>query len=172
MRNKDKFNNVVLLSSQDTAVWRFVTKSTNFKGLECFTVQVFERNRQMAKALYQYYSRQEHPFDNYKRYMENNGARLPSFIVYEKMWIENYARFVNRYVEYYEEVDQHGSDGCEGEICRVVAKDTGTCLSCLFSRSDKNKIDYFIRICNLGHTLNDVDCMNKREEFLGKIKIR
>lgn len=32
-----KFNNVFILSSQDTTVWRFITESKYFKGLKCIT---------------------------------------------------------------------------------------------------------------------------------------
>ncbi|HCW05112.1 MAG TPA: hypothetical protein DGK91_11650 [Clostridium sp.] len=34
-----KFNEVKLLSSQDTTVWRFVTDSTYFNDIECITIQ-------------------------------------------------------------------------------------------------------------------------------------
>lgn len=34
-----KFNNVKLLSSQDTTVWRFITDSTYFNDIECIAMQ-------------------------------------------------------------------------------------------------------------------------------------
>ena len=62
--------------------------------------------------------------------------------------------------------------GVEGEICKVAKDNIGICISCLFSRSDKNKIDYRIRTCYLGYTLNDAECIKKREEFLSRVKNR
>ena len=117
-----KFNNIAILSSQDTTVWRFVTQSTHFKGLDCFTIQDIayllhfnaknRNDRQLAKFIYQHFSPQAHPFNNYKQYMENSNAPLPSFIEYENMRIENYAELVKSYVVCYEDIDHGGADGC------------------------------------------------------------
>ena len=177
-----KFNNIAILSSQDTTVWRFVTQSTYFKGLDCFTIQDIayllylnaknKNDRQLAKKIYQAFAPQAHPFNNYKQYMENSNAPLPNFIAYENMRIENYAGLVKSYVVCYDEVDPGGADGCEGEICRAAKDNIGTCINCLFSRSDKNKIDYLIRICYLGYAPNDAECMKEREEFLSRVKNR
>jgi len=177
-----KFNNIAILSSQDTTVWRFVTQSTHFKGLDCFTVQDIayllhlnaehRNDRQRAKAIYQHFAAQAHPFESYKKYMENNNAHLPSFIEYENMRIGNYAELVKSYVDGYEEVAQGSADECEGQICRVARDNIGNCISCLFSRSDKNRIDYLIRTCYLGYTLNDAECIKKREEFLSRVRNR
>lgn len=67
-----KFNNVFILSSQDTTVWRFITESKYFKGLKCITVQDFayllslnaknKGDRKMARNLYKAFARVEHPF--------------------------------------------------------------------------------------------------------------
>lgn len=88
-----KFNDITILSLQDTTVWRFITESKYFKGLKCITVQDFayllflnaknKSDRKIAKNLYKDFAREEHPFEYYKTFMERNDNKIPGFIEFE-----------------------------------------------------------------------------------------
>lgn len=175
-----KFNNVAVLSSQDTTVWRFLTKSTYFKGLDCFSVQDIaylmylnascKNDRHLAKKLYERFSRREHPFSNYKQYMEKKLNKLPGYIVYETLRIEHFLLLVASYAECYQ--DDMSFDDIEREISLCALSHPETCVSCLLSRSDKNKLEFLSRTCSRGHNLNDGNCVIERDEFCCKVRSR
>jgi hypothetical protein len=177
-----KFNNVFILSSQDTTVWRFVTESKYFKGLKCITVQDFayllflnaknKRDRKMAKNLYTAFARKEHPFKDFKIFMERNDNEIPRFIEFENNRINNFQQLVQGYLNYYADTLYGDSKEVEYEISNLAGNNIGNCLSCIYSRIDKNNVDYSIRKCLFDYSLNDEQCSLIREEFSMRIRDR
>lgn len=106
-----KFNNVGILSSQDTTVWSFVTKSKHFRSIKCITIQDFayivylsacnKNDRKLAKTLYCRFTREEHPFEYFKKHMERNNNEIPMYIEFENNRIQNYEQLIQQYTDYY-----------------------------------------------------------------------
>ncbi len=177
-----KFNNVFILSSQDTTVWRFITESKYFKGLKCITVQDFayllfinaknKSDRKMARNLYRTFAREEHPFEYFKIYMERNNNEIPKFIEFENNRIDNFNQLVQGYFCYYADISYCDTKEIENEISNLASSNTGNCLSCIYSRIDKNNVDYSIRKCLFGYSLNDEQCSLIQERFFIKIRNR
>jgi hypothetical protein len=174
-----KFNNITILSSQDTTVWSFVTKSKNFMGIKCITIQDFAyivylsasngKDRKLAKALYGKYAREEHPFEYFKKYMNRNNDEIPLYIEFENNRIQNYEELIQQYVEYYSDTEIDKAQVVL-EMVNISRHLPDTCLSCIYSRIDKNKVDFSIRSCTLGYSLNDAECINIREGFDTRIR--
>lgn len=176
-----KFNNVSILSSQDTTVWSFVTRSKHFKGIECITIQDLaylvylsacnKSDRKLAKALYCKFTREEHPFVYFKKYMERHDNEIPKYIEFENNRIQNYEQIIQNYTEYYidNSIDR-AQISCE--IVNIARSSPDTCLSCIYSRLDKNRCDYSIRKCRFEYFLNDAECINVREGFDRSIRNR
>ncbi len=176
-----KFNNVSIITSQDTTVWSFITNSKYFMGIKCITIQDFayimflsasnKNDRKLAKSLYSRFAREEHPFDCFKNYMERNNNEIPKYIEYENNRIQNYELLLQEYVDYY-------SDDCidiiqvSYEIENAAKSHPNTCISCIYSRMDKNSCDYLIRKCRYEYSFNDNDCINIREVFDRRIRSR
>ncbi|WIV13244.1 hypothetical protein [Proteiniborus sp. MB09-C3] len=177
-----KFNNVFILSSQDTTVWRFVTESKYFKGLKCITVQDFayllflnaenKSDRKIARNLYKAFAREEHPFECFKIFMERNDNEIPVFIEFENNRISNFQQLVQGYFNYYVDTSYCESKEVEYEISNLASNNTGNCLSCIYSRIDKNNVDYSIRKCLFDYSLNDEQCSEIREGFSMRIRNR
>ena len=177
-----KFNNVFILSSQDTTVWRFVTESKYFKGLKCITVQDFayllflnaksKSDKKIAKSLYKIFAREEHPFEYFKIFMERNNNDIPRFIEFENNRIKNFQQLVQGYFNYYADASYCDSKEVEYEISNLAGRNTGNCLSCLYSRMDENNVDYSIRKCLLNYSLNNEQCSLIREGFSMRIRNR
>ncbi|QNU67173.1 hypothetical protein EHE19_001045 [Ruminiclostridium herbifermentans] len=176
-----KFNNVSILTSQDTTVWSFITRSKYFMGLKCITIQDFsyiiylsasnKKERKLAKTLYSKFAREEHPFECFKSFMERNKNEIPQYIEYENNRIQNYEQLLQEYAEYY-------SDDCidmmqvSYEIENAAKLHPNTCISCIYSRMDKNRCDYLIRKCKYEYSFNDNDCINIRDVFDRRIRSR
>lgn len=177
-----KFNNVYILSSQDTTVWRFITESKYFKGLQCITVQDFayllflnaekKKDRKTAKNLYKTFTREEHPFECFKVFMERNNEHLPGFIQFENERIHNFEQLVQGYYDFYAGTSYCDINEIEYEISNLAGKNTENCLCCLYSRIDKNNVDYSSRKCLFGYSFDDKQCSLKREKFSMKIRNR
>jgi len=178
-----KFNNIFVLSSQDTTVWRFITESKYFKGLNCITVQDFayllflnaknKSDKKNARKLYSHFAREEHPFEYFKVYMERNNNDIPKYIEFETNRISNFEQLINGYVEYYANTPYFNSKEMEHEISNLASRNIGNCLSCLYSRIDKNNVDYTVRKCQLCYSSNkDEQCSQIREEFVMRIRNR
>lgn len=177
-----KFNNVFIISSQDTIVWRFITESKYFKGLKCITVQDFayllflnaknKSDKKTAKSLYKSFAREEHPFEYFRIYMERHNNDIPKFIEFENNRIQNFEQLVQGYLDYYTDISYCNSKEIEYEISSLASKNIGNCLSCLYSRIDKNNVDYSIRKCLFDYSLNDEQCSQIREEFVMRIRNR
>lgn len=177
-----KFNNICLISSQDTTIWTFLTSSDYFKGLECITIQdlaylihfysTSSDDRRIAKSLYNSCTRDEHSFDYFKTFMERHNLEIPQYIIYENNRIKNFEQLVNEYVECYNDPSFTNIAYIENEIVKLARLDRGTCLSCIYSRLDKNQVDCSIRKCLFGYELKADNCNNTREEFVKKIRNR
>lgn len=177
-----KFNNVKIISSQDTTVWTFITSSEYFKGLECITIQDFAyliylngtsaEDRKIAKSLYNKYARVEHSFDCFKKHMERHGNVIPDYINFENNRITQFEELVNGYVDYYNDPISSSILYLENVIVNLAQHNLGTCLNCLYSRLDKNCVDYSVRKCQFGYELGNEECNNTREEFDKKIRNR
>lgn len=177
-----KFNNIMMLSSQDTTVWKFVTDSKYFKGIECITMQDIsyllylnsknKRDRSSAKSLYEEKGRAEHPFECFKLHMQRNGNAIPQYISFENNRIENLKELVNSYIEAYGVDSYVEKQDVENDISNFARNNVGNCISCLYSRVDKNRLDYILRTCKFNYTLNDASCNNVKEEFTQRIRTR
>lgn len=177
-----KFNNVSLISSQDTTVWTFITDSKYFKGIECLTIQDFsyfvylnsksKNDRKMAKSIYNNFTRAEHPFDHFKIFMERKKNEIPQYINFENNRMTNFEQLINDYDEFYNDMSYSNFRDIEYQIVKLAEQNTGTCLSCLYSRLDKNNVDYSIRKCLFNYSLGDEHCAKIREEFLTTIRKR
>lgn len=170
-----KFNKVCLISTQDTTVWRLLLDSENFRGMQCMTVQdlayylyLNSNNKSAAKRFYKHYSRVEHAFIYFKKYMEQCNNEIPKYVEFEYDRICNFKELVAEYFKCYE--GSYNLQQIEDEISRFASNDNDTCLSCLISRVDKNAIDFNRRRCLCNYTLNDENCKYNRKEF--KMKIR
>lgn len=176
-----KFNKVCILSSQDTTVWRFVTDSKYFKGLQCITIQDIayllylnangEKDRKIAKKIYGRFTRGEHPFAFFVIYMERHKDEIPGYIEFENARINNFEQLAKDYMDCYADTE-YNIDYIKNKISELASVRRGTCLSCLYSRADKNNIDYSIRTCLYGYELNGVQCKNIKDEFIMRIRKR
>ena len=174
-----KFNNVTILSSQDTTVWSFVTKSKNFRGIKCITIQDFAyivylsadsgKDRKLAKTLYSKYAREEHPFEYFKKFMNRYNNEVPLYIEFENNRIQNYEELIQQYVEYYSDTELDKAQ-VVSEIINIARRSSNTCLGCIYSRIDKNRVDFSIRNCVLGYSLGDNECEKTREGFDTRIR--
>lgn len=174
-----KFGNV-LLSSQDTTVWRFVTDSKYFAGIQCITMQDLAyymylnaeeaKERKFAKKLYECFCKEEHPFSCFEKYMKRHNDIIPKYIEFENERIDNFYKLINEYLLYYR--DTYSFEEIAAEIACCASADVQTCTSCLNSRMDKNIIDFNRRICKENYSLNDINCVNIRDEFKKKISER
>ncbi len=178
-----KFNNVDMLSSQDTTVWRFITDSKHFRGIKCFTLQDLSfllfhnaangNDRKNAKALYNSKTRDEHPFDDFKAFITRAKSELPLYIDFENNRIENYRSLLQSYVEFYSDEPYNVQDEVETDVLNFAKRDIPhSCVSCLNSRADRNKIDYLLRQCRFNYSLNDENCLKICEFFNRKINDR
>ncbi len=177
-----KFNEVKLLSSEDTTVWRFVTESTYFNDLECITIQDLsyliylnannKRDRRTAQSLYDYFGRNEHSFESFKVYMERNNNEIPKYIQFENNRIYNYEELLKGYVEFYSKDEVGAREEIEKDIIYAARINENTCVDCLYSRINKCSIDFNIRICSLGYDLFDYNCFKVREKFYGSVRKR
>jgi hypothetical protein len=177
-----KFNNVWLISSQDTTVWTFVTSSDYFKGLECITIQDFAylvylnatsaEDRKTAKSIFNACTMDEHSFDYFKTYMERHNNLIPQYIYFESNRKTQFEQLINEYVEYYNDPSSSSTAELENAIVQLAQQDLGTCLSCVYSRLDNNQVDCSIRKCLFGYELRNEECNNIREEFVKKIRNR
>ncbi|MGB4438097.1 MAG: hypothetical protein WBJ13_02495 [Sedimentibacter sp.] len=178
-----KFNNIFVLSSQDTTVWRFITESKYFKGLNCITVQDFsyllflnaknKSDKRNAKKLYSNFAREEHPFECFRIYMERNNNDIPKYIEFENNRISNFEQLIDGYVEYYANTPYFNSKEVEHEISNFASHNSGNCLSCIYSRIDKNNVDYAVRKCHFCFlSSEDERCSQIREEFVMRIRNR
>jgi hypothetical protein len=177
-----KFNNVKILSSQDTTVWRFLTESKFFMGIDCITIQDLayllyinaknKQDRKLAKTLYERVSREEHPFDCFKLHMVRNEDRLPQYIAFENNRINNFKELVNGYIECYALDSYIDKIDIENELTKIAQSNAGTCLSCIYSRVDKNYLDLSIRTCFHKSESANAECANRKEEFMHKIRTR
>ena len=177
-----KFNGICILSSQDTTVWRFIAESKHFKGLQCITVQDMayllylnangKSDRKIAKALYKHFTRNEHPFEYFITYMKRNNDEIPGYIEFESTRINNFEQLVQGYMECYSDTLCSSSDDIEYEISKLAAANVGNCLSCLYSRVNKNNINCSIRKCLFDFELNSKQCIDVRDEFTMKIRGR
>lgn len=171
-----KFNNVEMLSSQDTTVWRFITDSKYFKGIKCFTIQdlsylLFHNasnssDRKNAKSLYNSKTRKEHPFEDFKTFIERVKSALPLYIDFENNRISNYRSLIKSYVDFYSDEPYYVQNEIECEIFDFTKTDIPpTCISCIYSRADKNNVDYRVRKCSFNYLYNDEKCLNICEFF-------
>lgn len=177
-----KFNNVCILSSQDTTVWRFVTESKYFKGIKCITVQDFayilflnasnRDEKKISKSLYKQFTRNEHPFECFKTFMERNNNEIPKFIEFEGNRIYNFEQLIEGYRQFNDKESVCDINDIIQIICHIASHNTKSCLSCLYSRIDKNNVDYLIRKCYHNYLLGEESCLNSREEFSMKIRKR
>jgi hypothetical protein len=175
-----KFTNVDMLSSQDTTVWRFLTDSKYFRGIKCFTLQdlsfiLFQNatcgdDRKIAKTLYNSTTKNEHPFDDFKIFVKRANFDLPLYIDFENNRIDNYRSLLQSYVEFYLDEPFNVQNEIETEVLNFARSDIPpTCISCLYSRADRNKIDYSVRQCSFNYSLNDENCLKICEFFNRKI---
>jgi hypothetical protein len=177
-----KFNNVCILSSQDTTVWRFITESKYFKGLKCITIQDFaymlflnasnKNDKKVSKSLYKQFTRNEHPFECFKSFMEQNNNEIPKFIEFEANRIYNFEQLIEGYRKYNEEDLVCDINDIIQIICDTANHNTNSCISCLYSRIDKNNVDYSIRKCLHDYSMGDKLCLDVRQEFTMKIRKR
>lgn len=171
-----KFNSICLISTQDTTVWRLIIDSENFKGMQCITVQdlayylyLSTDNKKAAKKFYEHYSRDEHAFIYFKKYMEQYDNKIPKYVEFEYDRICNFKELVSEYFKYYNDT-YFTLEEIESEISRIASADNNTCLSCLLSRMDKNIIDFSRRCCVCDYVFNDDKCIYHRKEFKKKIR--
>jgi len=172
-----KFNKVSFISTQDTTIWRLIIDSENFKGMQCITVQHLAyylylndyNNKQQTKRFYENYSREEHAFKYFVKYMEQCGNEIPKYVEFEYERILNFKELILDYNKYYNETS-YTSEEIESDISRIASTDNNTCLSCLLSRMDKNIIDFTRRRCVCDYVLNDDNCLYHRKEFKKKIR--
>lgn len=161
-----KFNKIILFSSQDTTVWKFILASQYFKGLKCITIQDIayliylnsrdKKQKNHAKSFYKTFGRKEHSFIEFKKYIENNDIDIPCYIYFEANRIEEYKRIINEYLDHFNQ--DYEACQIEREIVMFAKKNNNTCIACLNSTIDKNNIDFNIHICKVGHTLEDKNC--------------
>lgn len=170
-----KFNVVCLISTQDTTIWRLLLDSENFKGLQCITVQdlayylyLNNENKKAAKNFYEKFTREEHGFKYFKKYMEQNNNEIPKYIEFEYDRICNFKELVSQYYECFS--NTYSLQETESEISEIASTDDNTCLSCLLSRMNKNVVDFTRRCCVFDYVLNDDSCLNQRKEFKKKIR--
>ena len=52
------------------------------------------------------------------------------------------------------------------DISNLANLNTGTCLSCLYSRPNKDMLDLRVRKCVLNYTFKDQECLKYRDEFI------
>ena len=177
-----KFNEVRLLSSQDTTVWRFVTGSSYFNDIDCITIQDLayliylnassKQDRKLAKALYNHFGRNEHPFEEFKRYMIKNNNEIPKYIEFENNRIDNYNQLVKGYVEFYSNGDFYNTEEMERDLVSAARQNPNTCVDCLYSRINQSNVDFLQRNCSLYLELFDENCTIVRESFSEKIRSR
>ncbi len=177
-----KFNEVRLLSSQDTTVWRFVTASSYFNDIDCITIQDLayliylnasrKKDRKLAKTLYNHFGRNEHPFEEFKRYMIKNNNEIPKYIEFENNRIDNYNKLLKGYVEFYSNVDFCNREEMERDLVSAARQNPNTCSDCLYSRINQSNIDLLKRKCSLHLGLFDEICTTMRESFSEKIRNR
>lgn len=177
-----KFNEVKLLSSQDTTVWRFVTASSYFNDIDCITIQDLsyliylnansKRDRKLAKTLYSHFGRNEHIFEEFKKYMERKNNEIPKYIEFENNRIDNYNDLVEGYAKFYSSGDFYNTEELERDLVNAARENPNTCVDCLYSRINSSKIDLLKRICSLQLELFNEDCIIMRESFSEKIRSR
>lgn len=177
-----KFNEVKLLSSQDTTVWRFVTSSSYFNDIDCITIQDIsyliylnansKRDRKLAKTLYSHFGRNEHPFEGFSKYMIRNNNEIPKYIEFENNRINNYSELVKGYVEFYSSGDFYNTEEVERDLVGVARQNSNTCIDCLYSRINSTNVDLLKRNCSLHLELSDEGCTIMRESFSENIRIR
>ena len=177
-----KFNEVKLLSSQDTTVWRFVTASSYFNDIDCITIQdlsyiiylnaTSKRDRKLAKTLYSRFGRNEHLFDEFKRYLIRNNNEIPKYIEFENNRISNYNELVKGYVEFYSSSDFYNTEEVENDLVNATKENQSTCIECLYSRINLSNIDLLKRNCSLHYNLFNEQCTIMRESFSAKIRSR
>lgn len=175
-----KFNEVKLLSSQDTTVWKFVTISSYFNDIDCITIQdlsyliylnaTSKKDRKLAKNLYNHFGRNEHPFEEVKRYMIRNNNEIPEYIEFENNRIDNYNELVKGY--FYSDEDFCNIEEVERDLVSVVIQNPNTCIECLYSRINPSNSDLLKRKCSLQYRLFDENCNMVRELFFQKIRNR
>lgn len=177
-----KFNEVKLLSSQDTTVWRFVTASSYFNDIDCITIQDLsyliylnassKRDRKLAKTLYSHFGRNEHTFEDFKKYMERNNNEIPKYIQFENNRINNYNELIKGYAKFYSSGDFYDTEELEIDLVNAARQNPNTCIDCLYSRINSSNIDLLKRICSLQLELFNENCIIKRESFSKKIRNR
>jgi len=177
-----KFGDVRLLSSQDTTVWKFVTVSSYFNDIDCITIQDLSyliylngsnrRDRKLAKLLYNKFGRDEHHFEDFKRYIERYNNELPKYIEFENNRIDNYNELLNGYAKFYSSGDFYDIEEIEWDIVTAARQNPNTCIDCLYSRITKTNVDFQQRNCSLDLELFDENCTATRESFSKKIRSR
>lgn len=177
-----KFNEVRLLSSQDTTVWRFVTASSYFNDIDCITIQDLayliylnassKKDRRLAKTLYNHFGRNEHPFEEFKKYIVRNNNEIPKYIEFENNRIDNFNKLVKGYVEFYSNGDFYNTGEVEQDLVSAARQNLNTCIDCLYSRINESNVDLLQRNCTLHLELFDENCIIVRESFSEKIKGR
>lgn len=177
-----KFNEVKLLSSQDTTVWRFVTSSSYFNDIDCITIQDLsyliylnangKKDRKLAKALYSHFGRNEHPFDDFNKYMLRNDNKIPKYIEFENNRINNYNKLLNGYVKFYSTENFCNIEEIERDLVNAARQNFNTCIDCLYSRINSANVDLLKRNCSLRLELFDEDCTIMRESFSQNIRTR
>lgn len=168
-----KFNKIILLSSQDTTVWKFILTSKYFKGLKCITIQdiayliylnsIDKNQRKHAKYFYNTFGRKEHLFKEFKKYIDSNDIDVPCYIYFEANRIEEYHRIINEYLDHFNQ--DYEACQIEREIVNLAKMNKESCVSCLNSTIDKNNIDFNIRICKEGYNLADENCKRYSQFF-------
>jgi hypothetical protein len=189
-----KFNNIKIISSQDTTIWPFITYAEHFNNIECMTIMDLgyfiylsgssATDRATGKAIYKEYSKAEHKFEYFKIYAERNNNQLPLYIEFENERIFNFLELSSDYIDFIG--FQMRSEKIGNILEQVALSNVGTCLDCIYSRLDKHKIAlsalkpldstanpiYVNRICSKGYTLNNEDCISKRIDFSKAIEPR
>lgn len=182
-----KFNNIGIISSQDTTVWPFITYAMHFNEIKCMTIMdigyfIFQNgtspeDRAIGKAIYKKYSKNEHKFEYFKVYAKRNNNELPLYIEFENERISNFLELSYDYIVWI------GSQVLTDRIINILEQtaksNVGTCLDCIYSRLDKSQIHfsalkpldnptnsiYLNRICSKGLVLNNSDCISERMDF-------
>lgn len=124
----------------------------------------------MAKSLYKGFTRVKHPFRYLKLHMERNNDEIPQYIEFESNRIKNFEKLVQGYMDYCKDILFSSRKKVEQKFAELANKSKGNCLSCLYSRIDKNYVDYTIRRCKFNYLLNDNECLKTREEFTMRIR--
>lgn len=190
-----KFNKTNVISTQDTIVWSFINIAKHFTEVHCMTIQdisilirlnsTSKDDINVAKYLYNKYTRSEHKYVYFKKYVELHGNSLPAYIEFENLRIENFKHLISGYLEW--STGRGISDDKLKIIISNIAKNNcGTCLNCLFSRIDKSKIQmgnicsiddpnnvvYNSRVCEFKYIFKDQKCESVKNEFDSIIKDR